>query len=793
MADPLHNPFLLVVPASDNHQRGYLQDFIPVRRGLTLSEFQLYAVEQWVVDRARPTSLIVVSTNDPAHKIIVDILTPKAETAAQQSAIWERSMLKARTDGARPKQTPLGFVLVVSLLGFRSDLTIVLLPRGDFALAQDALFTNINLRRLGCGGRSGLSLSDPSPAQQERLLATYRLPNVASNMRVFTLTVLGLIKLVQSALALFNLGPLANDPKGLLQPDGLLCDTTVDGLVAWQIEVAEPLLQRELGENILSSATLAALLSTVISVRCRFLTMGVHHVPNDPFQNRGAFLLAYESFMKSTRNPPDAHYLSAAGIHHFKQQYTRTTKESLKRAIRHRLDDIRGDGNTAASNKASACEDETADILAFINAIQTLGSGDVQSVTTLWRGKYKKDELQDRKGSMPRAHGDDQVEASSQISSDSEDETGLGSKIIRGVSRRTKKIGGGVTGLLDISGNRHAAAYIGRDEAVKGKGSPSGLSSLLEQPTRSQSLNLDSYMPPYMTSAEPSPSGVPEGPSDLGGSAANGSKDEDQHGSTLRPVHMRRSVTDHEVHSMVVHTGEPAVAAILTRPRRHSFDSQRSVPRFEEVMSARSMKVDIELRLSHYELRKREAQLAKLVEALTAIDNTYEAALMKLSPAIRQRAGSVRELQTQSKHLTHHIEIFTGTSNTNLAPGRRGRDVSTDSTMLATVDADKEAVLNLSISSERLTYAQTILEEKVKEAQDLEHNLIAKIGGSEVLLNPVQARQNPPPYVGSLVKGLQDFVDAGSRGRHGTRRLLDVLSLWSSWLAYLRGRVRSYL
>ena len=68
---------------------------------------------------------------------------------------------------------------------------------------------------------SALTRQYRSPSQQERLLQTYRLPSSASNVYAFTMAVLGLLKLVQSALALFNLGPLANDPKGLLIPDGL--------------------------------------------------------------------------------------------------------------------------------------------------------------------------------------------------------------------------------------------------------------------------------------------------------------------------------------------------------------------------------------------------------------------------------------------------------------------------------------------------------------------------------------------------------------------------------------------
>ena len=60
-----------------------------------------------------------------------------------------------------------------------------------------------------------------SPSQQERLLQIYRLPSAGSDVLVFQLTILTLIKLVQAALALFGLGPLAQDETGQLVPDGL--------------------------------------------------------------------------------------------------------------------------------------------------------------------------------------------------------------------------------------------------------------------------------------------------------------------------------------------------------------------------------------------------------------------------------------------------------------------------------------------------------------------------------------------------------------------------------------------
>lgn len=70
------------------------------------------------------------------------------------------------------------------------------------------IYLNINLRKLGCGARSGLTLTEPSAAQQDRFLSMYSL-HPTKSPEAFASTVLGLIGLVQEALSLFGIGPFA--------------------------------------------------------------------------------------------------------------------------------------------------------------------------------------------------------------------------------------------------------------------------------------------------------------------------------------------------------------------------------------------------------------------------------------------------------------------------------------------------------------------------------------------------------------------------------------------------------
>lgn len=63
-----------------------------------LPDFQLYAVEKWLVDRSRQLTTLVVYTGDPAHTITLSAYSPDSP------AIWDSTMTLLRADGAKPKQ-----------------------------------------------------------------------------------------------------------------------------------------------------------------------------------------------------------------------------------------------------------------------------------------------------------------------------------------------------------------------------------------------------------------------------------------------------------------------------------------------------------------------------------------------------------------------------------------------------------------------------------------------------------------------------------------------------------------
>ncbi|KAF9462668.1 hypothetical protein BDZ94DRAFT_1194337 [Collybia nuda] len=137
----------------------------------------MYAVEKWIVERNRPTTVLAVYTGDPTHTISLTAFAPSPTLSPHDAqAQWDSAIQILRRDGARPKQTPHGVLMATSLAHFRSDYTIVRIPDGNFLAVREHLYANINLLRMGCSGRSALTLEEPSDPTKDRFISTYYLP-----------------------------------------------------------------------------------------------------------------------------------------------------------------------------------------------------------------------------------------------------------------------------------------------------------------------------------------------------------------------------------------------------------------------------------------------------------------------------------------------------------------------------------------------------------------------------------------------------------------------------------------
>lgn len=234
-----------------------------------IRQYQLYAVEKWIVQR-KPNTFLVVFTGIPDHAITLDAYVP--DPAHDPVAAWNAAVALLRADGAKPKLTAHGTLMLTSLAHFRSDYTIVHIPSGNFPPVRDHLYANINLLRMGCSGRSALTLEDPSDSTKDRFLSSYHLPDSTTiplptslehlplrspektkDRPSFVPTVLELVKLLQASLAIF----------GFYSPpsfDGLLCDESVDGIKHWIAHVGGPCVGLEV-----FSFFLLSLLSHILS------------------------------------------------------------------------------------------------------------------------------------------------------------------------------------------------------------------------------------------------------------------------------------------------------------------------------------------------------------------------------------------------------------------------------------------------------------------------------------------------------------------------------------------------
>lgn len=114
-----------------------------------------------------------------SKKITVTVLSPASSLTHHEAQVeWEKAAQVLRRDGARPKEvtppslvgilvsvlyfkTERGTLMVTSLANFRSDFTIVRVPDGNYLHAREQLWTNVNLLRMGCSGRSALTLQKP--------------------------------------------------------------------------------------------------------------------------------------------------------------------------------------------------------------------------------------------------------------------------------------------------------------------------------------------------------------------------------------------------------------------------------------------------------------------------------------------------------------------------------------------------------------------------------------------------------------------------------------------------------
>ncbi|KAL0935375.1 sin3 complex subunit [Colletotrichum truncatum] len=369
------------------------------RRGV-LQGYELYLVEQWACSRKSPTLVIVTYTGDPKHSVVVGVLAVPADESLWSDRL--RFYFKAiHQYHARPKETPLGDVMVTNLSSFPSALTVIPVPDGDIRAHRQAFIVNENLKRLGCSGRSGMTLSDPTPAAVGTFYQLYK----TSEKIPFSQSVIELVKLCQ--VSLFMFGKLDNE-----YIDGLLCDKTEEAIGNWWTELGAESYNVEPTDGILGPTTVAALLGMLMGARNRLHYYGAP-VSKDVFDiestKRGIAYFQKSHKLERTRRLDRPTILK---LHSVTAKAAAGEGWGVQKAVKSTVAEIGGKrgelviGMVSGKDKGGIADIETVDIDKFI----ALAYG--ERAKWLWYGKPRRTvpEFQERPSDItPPLFGKDEV------------------------------------------------------------------------------------------------------------------------------------------------------------------------------------------------------------------------------------------------------------------------------------------------------------------------------------------------------------------------------------------------
>jgi hypothetical protein len=346
------------------------------RRG-RVEGYELYLVEQWACSRVHPTFILTTYTGDPNHSVIVGVLGVPADEEAWSPRL--RVYFKAISQfHARPKETPLGMLMVSNLSSFPSALTVIPVPDGDVRKHREDFIVNENLKRLGCSGRSGMSLSTPAGATQAKFFQLYK---TSDRIRLYG-AVIELVKLCQVALMIF--GKLEQE-----YADGLLCDVTEKAINDWWTEIGSEYYNVEPTDGILGPTTVAALLGMLMGARNRLNYYGAP-VSKDAFDvfslKRGIAYFQKSQKLERTRRL-DRHTLDR--LHRVTAKAAAGEGWAVPKAVKSTVAELSGKGGEmvmgmVGRDKAGIGDVETLDLDRFVSLVHG------ERAKWLWYGKPKR-------------------------------------------------------------------------------------------------------------------------------------------------------------------------------------------------------------------------------------------------------------------------------------------------------------------------------------------------------------------------------------------------------------------
>lgn len=420
-----------------------------VERRATIRGYELYLVEQWACSRQSPTLFVVTYTGDQRHSVAVGVLSVPADENSWSPKV--RVYFKtAHQYHARPKDTALGELMVTNLSSFPSALTVISIPGGDIKPCRQAFIVNEDLKRLGCSGRSGLTLTEPTEATQTKFQQLYK----TSDRIPFSQSVSELVKMCQVALYMFE----KLDPEYI---DGLLCDITERAVGNWWTEVGAEHYNYEPSDGILGPSTVAALLGMLMGARNRLQWCGAP-VPKDVFDigsmKRGVAYFQRTQKLEKTRRI-DRQTLFR--LHNITAKAAAGEVWGVQKAVKSTMTEIGGKrgemvmGMVSGKDKGGIADIETLDIGQFVSLVHG------ERAKWLWRGKPRRTPAEpvhrdQDADDAPTASDDYLVQSARRVhSSPAEDDQEV---------RRTESMAvqpllasGSITSIQDTTGERDAS------------------------------------------------------------------------------------------------------------------------------------------------------------------------------------------------------------------------------------------------------------------------------------------------------------------------------------------------
>ncbi|KAK9477252.1 hypothetical protein V1514DRAFT_334306 [Lipomyces japonicus] len=235
-----------------------------------ISGYEVYLVEQWACARS-DISAIICYTGNPTHHVTVgSISIPKNKEFWSKKVFHFMEQISKLYAREKPCED-MGTLFVTNLSAFPSNLSLVVVPDGDILKHQKEFVLNENLRRMGCGGRSAITLNKPPDASRDKFYQIFRI----SDKVPFEDAVIELVQVVQISLSYFGLFSLRH-------ADGLLCDATLQAIAQWWKKIGMLHYNIDPNDKGMNPVTVAALIGMVVGCRHRLNSTG-GPVPRDPF------------------------------------------------------------------------------------------------------------------------------------------------------------------------------------------------------------------------------------------------------------------------------------------------------------------------------------------------------------------------------------------------------------------------------------------------------------------------------------------------------------------------------